>query len=131
MRCQLRTQQRLLFDGEAQMVVARSPNGAFAIMDGHAPLLAVLEVAPVRIKTRNREEHTFAVLAGLLRVFEDKVTILAGEAIPAEEIHLPAVRDRIAEIQEELTAATAQGKDKLDEELATLRAQARAKEGNV
>lgn len=125
MHCQLRSAERALFDGEATMVVAHSPKGEFAVMEGHAPLLAILANAPLRIKTE-KGEHAFALLTGLLRVSKEGVMILAQEAIPSEEIDLFAVRQRLTKIEQELPIT--QEKDELLRELAALRIQERVKE---
>lgn len=125
MHCQLRSAERALFDGEATMVVAHSPKGEFAVMEGHAPLLAILDNAPLRIKTE-KGEHAFALLTGLFRVSKEGVMILAQEAIPSEEIDLFAVRQRRAEIEQELPIT--QEKDELLRELAALRTKERVKE---
>ncbi len=101
MHCELRTAEKTLFSGEASLIVARSPRGEFGVMEGHAPLLAVLIPAPLRVKTKDRE-HEFAVAAGLLRVDEDGVVILAQDAVPKEEIDMNFVRAKLAE----LSAAT-------------------------
>jgi F-type H+-transporting ATPase subunit epsilon len=103
MYCQLRSAEKLLFEGEATMVVAHSPTGEFAVMADHAPFLAELDAGSLRIKT-DAEEHTFAVLTGLLRVTEQGVSILAREAIPAAAIDLPAVQKRREEVEEALSS---------------------------
>ncbi|MEA3239566.1 MAG: ATP synthase F1 subunit epsilon [Candidatus Bipolaricaulota bacterium] len=90
MHCQLQSPERMLFDGEAKIVVAHSPEGEFAVMNGHAPLLAALGPSPLRIKTED-EEHVFALSGGVLQVTKGGVTILAHEAIPVGEIDLIAV----------------------------------------
>ena len=54
-------------------------------MEGHAPLLATLDAAPLRIKA-DREEKVFAVSGGVLRVSESGVEILARVAVAAAEI---------------------------------------------
>jgi len=97
MHCELRTAEKTLFSGEASLVVARSPRGEFGVMDGHAPLLAVLVPAPLRVRAGDGE-HEFAVAAGLLRVDEGGVVILAQDAVPKEEIDMDFVRTRIAEL---------------------------------
>ncbi|MCD6495144.1 ATP synthase F1 subunit epsilon [Candidatus Bipolaricaulota bacterium] len=99
MHCQLQSPERMLFDGEAKIVVARSPEGEFAIMDRHAPLLAALGPSLLRMKTDN-EEYVFALSGGVLQVTPDGVTVLADEAIPATEIDIAAVNAR----REELTS---------------------------
>jgi len=110
MRCQLQSPERMLFDGEAKIVVAHSPEGEFAVMDGHAPLLAALGPSPLRIKTED-EEHVFALSGGVLQVTTDGVSVLAHEAIPAGEIDLDAVSARREELagSEATNTAVSQG----------------------
>jgi F-type H+-transporting ATPase subunit epsilon len=128
MHCQLRSSERTLFNGEATLVVAHSPEGEFAVMSGHAPLLAALDTAPLRIKTSDGE-HVFAILSGALRVSADGVTILAQEAIPREEIDLATVKDRRSKIEQEL--AEAKEKGLLQRELALLAVEERVVERHV
>ena len=105
MHCQLQSPERMLFDGEAKIVVARSPEGEFAVMNGHAPLLAALGPSPLRIKTED-EEYVFALSGGVLQVTADGVTILAHEAISADEIDLAAVNARREELASSEAVAT-------------------------
>jgi len=105
MHCQLQSPERKLFDGEAKIVVARSPEGEFAVMNGHAPLLAALGPSPLRIKTED-EEYVFALSGGVLQVTADGVTILAHEAIPTGEIDLAAVSARREELASSEAVAT-------------------------
>ncbi|HDL86497.1 MAG TPA: ATP synthase F1 subunit epsilon [Candidatus Acetothermia bacterium] len=111
MHCQLQSPERMLFDGEAKIVVARSPEGEFAVMDRHAPLLAALGASPLRIKTES-EEYVFALSGGVLQVTADGVTVLAHEAIPAGEIDIAAVNAR----REELTGSETGAADSSHEE---------------
>ncbi len=122
MHCQLRSPERTLFDGEATLVAAHSVEGKFAVMTGHAPLLAALDTAPLRIKTDDGE-RAFAVASGALRVSADGVMILVQEAIAVEEIDLAAVKARCVEIEQEI--AEAEEKDLLQRELALLRVEER------
>ncbi len=98
MHCQLQSPERVLFDGEAKIVVARSPEGQFAVMDKHAPLLAALGASPLRIKTEE-QEHIFALSGGVIQVTKAGVTILARQAIPAAEIDINAVSARKRELE--------------------------------
>ncbi len=85
MRCVVRSPERTLLDAEAEMVIARSDRGEFALMSGHAPLLAQLEPGPLRVKAAD-SEHVFACFGGTLDVQLDVVTVLVSEAIPLEQI---------------------------------------------
>lgn len=86
MRCQVRSPDQIVFEGESTMVVARGTQGEFAVMDDHAPLLAALRGGPLRIKTTDTD-HVFACFGGTLRVAEDRsVTVLVDEAIALSDI---------------------------------------------
>jgi F-type H+-transporting ATPase subunit epsilon len=125
MHCQIHSSDRTLFDGETVMVVARSALGDFAVMARHAPLVAVLAPGPVRVKT-SQGETAFAVRGGLLRVLENRVTVLAEAAIPAAEIDIAALASRMEEVENALMQADE--KEELLRELAYLRAQRRVTE---
>jgi len=81
------------------MVVARSGRGEFAVMDGHAPLLAALGDAPLRIKAGN-EETVLVCFGGTLRVDGDgAVDVLVEDAAPLEEIDLEEVNRRLSSVE--------------------------------
>jgi F-type H+-transporting ATPase subunit epsilon len=79
--------ERLLWSGEASMVIARTTEGELGVLPGHAPLLG--ELAPggvVRIQQEGGEELSFAVHGGFLSVTDDGVSILAEIAERSDEI---------------------------------------------
>jgi F-type H+-transporting ATPase subunit epsilon len=79
--------ERLLWSGEATMVVARTTEGELGILPRHAPLLGQLaDAGAVRIKREGADELVFAVHGGFLSVTEDGVSILAEFAETADEI---------------------------------------------
>lgn len=97
--------ERLLWSGEARMVIARTTEGELGVLPGHSPLLG--ELAPggvVRIQEEGGEELTFAVHGGFLSVTEDGVSILAELAERADEID-------VARAQQALERARSAGED--------------------
>jgi F-type H+-transporting ATPase subunit epsilon len=70
-----------LYDGDARIAVARSPEGEFAVMGGHEPMLAALAPGPLRIEDANGE-HAFHLVSGLLHVTADGVIIVASGIHP-------------------------------------------------
>ncbi len=100
MHCELRSADRTFYDGETTRVVAQSPRGEFAIMDGHAPLLAVLGSGPIRIHTEGGL-RVYACRRGTLRVAGDQVRVLVESAVPAEEIDLIAVEAELDRLGDE------------------------------
>jgi F-type H+-transporting ATPase subunit epsilon len=112
MHCQLRSADQTYFDGDASMVVAQSPRGEFAIMDGHAPLLAVLGKGSIRIHTADGT-RIFACRRGTLSTTGDRISLLVESAIPVEEIDLSAVEARVSQLGEGDGAADVEEKEHL------------------
>ena len=77
MHCRVVCGDEVWYDGEARIAVARSPDGEFAVMDGHEPMLAALAPGPLRIQDE-RGTHTINLLTGLLHVAGDNVTVVAS-----------------------------------------------------
>jgi F-type H+-transporting ATPase subunit epsilon len=98
--------ERLLWSGEARMVIARTTEGELGVLPGHAPLLGELAAGGiVRIQQADGgEELVFAVHGGFLSVTEDGVSILAELAERADEID-------VARAQQALERARAAGDD--------------------
>ena len=70
---------------DVSMVVGRALDGEFGIMKDHEPLVAALQVAPVRIKTADKEDLV-AVFGGFLEVKDNVVTIISQNAETADYI---------------------------------------------
>jgi F-type H+-transporting ATPase subunit epsilon len=97
--------ERLLWSGEATMVIARTTEGELGVLPGHAPLLG--ELAPggiVRIQQEGGEELVFAVHGGFLSVTEAGVSVLAELAERSDEID-------VARAQQALERARSAGED--------------------
>ena len=110
--------ERMIWSGEATMVIARTTEGELGVLPGHAPLLG--ELAPggvVRIRPESGEELIVAAHGGFLSVTEKGVSILAETAEIASEIDVERAR-------EALRRAEAEGDDP-DAQAAARRAQSR------
>jgi F-type H+-transporting ATPase subunit epsilon len=90
----------MVWEGDADMVVARSPEGEFAILRGHIPFLAALVPGIVKVVSGNSQE-IFFVSGGVLEAsgsMDDyHVIVLADDAEPAGEITLEEARRRLVE----------------------------------
>ncbi len=73
--------ERVIFEGEADLVVAPAWDGEVGILRHHAPMLALLGEGEVRVRLGNREQRFF-VAGGFLQVAADVVTILSERAEP-------------------------------------------------
>lgn len=66
----------VVYTADANMVIVRSSGGELGIMPGHAPFIAGLIPAPVRVKNEEGE-MLLAVSGGFIEVQPTKITILA------------------------------------------------------
>lgn len=80
------TPERVVYSGDAKMVIARGVEGDLGILPNHMPLVTPLKVAPVRIQMEGGKETKIAVSGGFMEVRGDKVTILAETAELPEDI---------------------------------------------
>ena len=86
-RCEIVSQDRLVYEGEADIVVVPGSLGEMGILGGHAPLLSTLELGVIRVKSGDQEE-VFTVTGGFVEVQPDIVTIMADAAENVEDIDI-------------------------------------------
>jgi F-type H+-transporting ATPase subunit epsilon len=119
------TPEREVWTGEADMVVAQSVEGQLGVLPGHAPLLALLDVGPLRIKTGGGDELRAVVEGGFLHVAFDRVDVLAEFALQEGEIDVAAERSRRDDLERRLSEADAEDREELRVELARATARLR------
>lgn len=78
--------ERILWSGEANMVIARTVGGGdIAFMTGHTPLVGALEISVVTIRS-DAGDQVVAVHGGFVEVSNDNVTVLSDVAELADQI---------------------------------------------
>lgn len=92
LQVELVSPERVLYSGEADMVVARTTDGELAFLPGHAPFLGALAVAKVRIILAGGGEEVAAVHGGFVEVRDNKVTILSDVAELQSQIDVERAR---------------------------------------
>ncbi len=80
------TPERILFEGEAEMVTMRSGGGDIAFLAGHEPYVSTVQIGVVRIDVTEGQSERFAAHGGFVEVGEGTVTVLSGVAERPEEI---------------------------------------------
>jgi F-type H+-transporting ATPase subunit epsilon len=84
--------ERILFSGEADMVIARTLGGGeLAFLTGHAPFVGALDIATVTVRTAEGDQLV-AVHGGFVEVSNDTVTILSDVAELADQIDVDRAR---------------------------------------
>ena len=100
--CRVIEPERVLYDGEADLVVARIADGDIGVMVDHAPVVSTVEVGAVRIM-EDDERYVFATSDGFFKVSENLVQILVEEAVPPDEIDVDEAENRVEEAENELS----------------------------
>jgi F-type H+-transporting ATPase subunit epsilon len=91
--------ERLLWQGEAKSVVAKTPEGEIGILPGHEPVLSLLVESPLRIEEPDGSKMLVAVHGGFFSVDSNKVNVIAEIAELAEDIDLERAKAALAKAQ--------------------------------
>lgn len=86
-RCEIVSQDRMVFEGDVDIVVLPGSAGEMGILPHHAPLLTTLNYGVIKVRTRGQEE-VFTVAGGIAEIQPDIVTVLADAAENVREIDL-------------------------------------------
>ena len=97
MQVALVSPERILYEGEADMVIARSAGGDIAFLNNHAPFVGVLGIGKVRITPAgSNDEIVAAVHGGFVEVKDNRVTILSDVAELADQIDVTRAREALS-----------------------------------
>jgi F-type H+-transporting ATPase subunit epsilon len=111
---------RLVWSGQATMVIARTTEGDVGVLPHHAPMLSLMVDGVVDVQTAEGETWVAAVDAGFLSVANNRISILSEHAEMSHEIDLEKAR---ADLERARTAG--EYDSEADAEEAIRRAEAR------
>jgi F-type H+-transporting ATPase subunit epsilon len=118
---QLVSPERILYSGDATMVVCRTIGGGdIAFLTGHTNFIGALDIYPVRI-LNNGDEQVAGVHGGFVEVSNDRVTILSDAAELPEHID----PDRARRAKDEAERALRDNEDDKEADMALARAELR------
>ena len=92
---------KIVWSGEATMVIARTLEGEVGIMANHAPLLGVLAPGTVEIRPDEGSTMIAAVDGGFISVAHNRISILAERAELAEDIDLAEAKRDLERAQQD------------------------------
>jgi F-type H+-transporting ATPase subunit epsilon len=99
-RCEIVSQDRTVYEGDADIVIIPGVNGDMGILPNHSPLLSTLRYGILRVRLEEHEE-VFTVAGGIVEVQPRLVTVLADVAENVREIDVAraeAARQRAEEM---------------------------------
>ena len=95
--------ERILWQGEAEMVIARTIGGGeIAFLTGHAPFVGALDIWKVEVQAEDGSREVIAVHGGFVEVSNDRVTILSDVAEIASQIDVERARQSKDRAEEKL-----------------------------
>lgn len=93
MQVDLVSPERILWSGEADMVVCRTTDGDIAFLSNHAPFIGALGIGAVKIEEPGGQQTKFAVHGGFVEVSHNKVVLLSDVAEVASDIDVARARE--------------------------------------
>ena len=109
-RCEIVSQDRMVFEGDVDIVVLPGAEGEMGVLPHHAPLLTTLKYGFIKVRQQGNEQ-VFTVAGGVAEVQPEIVTILADAAENIEEIDERRAEQARQRAQEALTKGVPQDTD--------------------
>jgi F-type H+-transporting ATPase subunit epsilon len=94
-----------VFSGEVRQVSTRTAVGEIGILANHAPLLAALRPAELRLHVSDSETRRYAQAHGWLQVFGNRAKLLVEEALAPDELDAATLREQLADAEQRLAEA--------------------------
>jgi F-type H+-transporting ATPase subunit epsilon len=92
------TPTQIVFEGEAELVIAVTTEGEEGILPRHAPFLAALRPGVLRanVRTDAVSRLELATREGFMQALPDRVTVLVDEAVGFDDVVVADVREELA-----------------------------------
>ena len=116
MHLEIVSPEKLLLSRDVDMVVIPAAEGDMGVLEGHSPMTVLLRGGVVSLYEGERVTETLFVAGGFAEVTPERCTVLAGEAMPVNELDRAEAEKRIADA--EAAHAQVEGDDPVEEELA-------------
>jgi F-type H+-transporting ATPase subunit epsilon len=113
--------EKLLMSRDVDMVVIPAAEGDMGVLEGHAPMMVMLRGGVVSLYEGDRVVESLFVAGGFAEVTPERCTVLAGEAMPVNEIERSAAEKRLRDAEEAISQVD--GANPVEEELALERVQ--------
>jgi F-type H+-transporting ATPase subunit epsilon len=105
LEAQVLTPEGEVFSGELRQLSTRTTVGEVGILARHAPMVARLVPAELRLHATDGEVQRYAQGEGWLEVFANRVRVLIAEAIPPDQLDAGDLRERLEEAEQRLGEA--------------------------
>jgi F-type H+-transporting ATPase subunit epsilon len=90
---------------EADMVTLPGSEGDMGIMPGHAPLITALRAGVIEVDGAGDGADRVFVASGFAEMAADRLTVLAEDAVPVNELDRAGLEQRIQNTREDIEDA--------------------------
>ncbi len=97
--------EKLLLSVEAEMVTVPGEAGDMGILPGHAPVISTLRLGVIEVSKAGGGEERIFVAGGFAEMSNNKLTVLAEEAVPVGQIDRAKTEARLKDAREDLADA--------------------------
>ncbi len=91
---------KLLVSSAVDMVVVPGTEGDFGALPRHSPMIATVRPGVIDIHDAGKVSERIFVAGGFAEVNEERITVLAEEAIPVAELTAALAEERLKEAKE-------------------------------
>ena len=107
LRVELVSPERVVYEGEAELVIARTTDGEIGFQPGHVPFVGNLVSSVIRIALSDGEVQRIAVHSGFVEVSDNHVALLSDVAELAEDIDTDRAKNALDRANELLAGDSA------------------------
>lgn len=97
--------ERLLIEGEFDMIVLPGEDGDFGVLPRHAPIISTLRPGTIVIFEDGQITSRIFVAAGFAEVTAERLTVMAEQASRIEEIDRAEVQQAISDLRDDIGIA--------------------------
>ncbi|MAR80541.1 MAG: ATP synthase F1 subunit epsilon [Acidimicrobiaceae bacterium] len=107
LRVELVSPERVVYEGEAELVIARTTDGEIGFQPGHVPFVGNLVSSVIRIALSDGGVQRIAVHSGFVEVSDNHVALLSDVAELAEDIDTDRAKNALDRANELLAGDSA------------------------
>jgi F-type H+-transporting ATPase subunit epsilon len=91
-----------VFTGEVSRVSTRTSGGEIGILANHAPLLAALRPAELRLQISDSETKRYAQAHGWLQMFGNRARLLVEEIVEPGDLDAGTLKEQLSDAEQRL-----------------------------
>lgn len=111
---------KLLLSRPVDMAVLPAAEGEMGVLPGHAPMIVALRGGVISVTEGGQVTERLFVAGGFAEVTPERVTVLADEATPVEQLSRTAAEARVTEAEAALAEAQLAPPEKREAAMAKL-----------